>query len=100
MPFPTSSSSTSANAAAAAIAESSAWDHGSPSLVPRRRSASGDTATMIRRTLAGGEDDNEREILDLARRLARPLVGEEVRRAYGGAGSGKGKRSIKRTETS
>jgi len=57
-----------------------------------------DTATMIRRTLDGDDDDEEeREILRLATRLSRPLVGKEVRKAYGGA-STDGRR-IKRMDT-
>jgi hypothetical protein len=53
---------------------------------------------MIRRTLEGG-DVEEQEILDLARRLSRPLVGREVRHAYGGSGSNSDPRRIKRVET-
>lgn len=86
----------------AGVAESSSrdpqWEYASSSLLPRRRSTTGDTATMIRRTLEGGEDE-EQEILELARRLSRPLVGKDVRRAYGGNGSNKDARGIKRMET-
>ena len=53
---------------------------------------------MIRRTLQGDEDNEEKEILELARRLSRPLVGKEVKHAYG-AGSSKESRRIKRMET-
>ncbi|KAF8498274.1 Metallo-dependent phosphatase-like protein [Gautieria morchelliformis] len=80
----------------------SSWEYSASSLVPRRRSATSDTATMIRKTLEGGQDDEEKEILELARRLSRPLTGREVRDAYGATGSSKASkeaRRVKRMET-
>ncbi|KAF8519761.1 Metallo-dependent phosphatase [Hysterangium stoloniferum] len=81
----------SRSASAAPLSNTSAYNQpsdnsaASPSLAPhRRRTADDDTATMIRKALRGEDDDEEdREIMKLAMRLSRPLVGRDVRKAYG-----------------
>lgn len=57
-----------------------------------------DTNAMIKRTLEGRDDaEDERQLMELAARLSKPLIGKDVKRAYGARVATPG--VLKRTET-